>query len=136
MRTIQAELWKRITVELSEYGDLYALNQFQEMSEAERLYEDMCDKFGATLTGDQKMAFSSLMNIFDADRFAYQEMGVALGMCFAEELHKLLDDPAAAYRQACAGYIPVAERYKLDIQALKGYFKASGTDRVKVLRNQ
>ena len=100
MRSIQAEVWYRITDNLAEYDGICKKCKTKRMIEDYQHFEDMCKKFEASLTADQKESFSSLLAFVENLICNSQDEGIAIGFCIMQELQRFLADPAGAFQQA------------------------------------
>ena len=119
----QAEIWCRLCENLKQYGNLYKSCKAPILTELEQIFEDMCEKFEATLAEDQREIFVKLIKITATIKAVYEESSIALGFSLAGELRKLLAQPGDAFQQANTTYPTATELVKHDIKALESYLE-------------
>ena len=118
-RSIQAELWCRLTGDVGEYDALCEKCETPRIVEIERIYEDVCEKFEATINADQRKIFRKLTDLVFDIKYDYHEKGTALGFCLARELRTFLECPAEAMNQAVTTYTPITDQFRSAIALSK-----------------
>jgi len=127
MKNQQAEIWNRLLANLEQYGGgLYESCRGSRMAETEKIFDKMCEDFGATLSKDQQEIFYRLVDLATMLNSEYEEAGMALGFRLAGELRKLLDYPAVAFQQASTMYPTVTQSQVRDGRARSLPRKAQG----------
>lgn len=91
----------------------------------ENLYENMSNKFSATLTAAQADAFNAIVNIASMVTCEAHDRGIAEGLMLARELRSVLDNPADAMRNGSSLLNSPYEVNKNEISTLDEYFKAT-----------
>jgi len=122
-KSTQAEIWRRLHENLEQYGNFYKNCKAPMPTELEQIFEDMCEKFEATLAEDQREIFIKLIDISATINVEHKESGIAFGFSMARELRKLLAHPGDAFQQANTTYPTATELVKHDIKALESYLE-------------
>lgn len=117
----QSEFWNRLTDNLDQNCVFYEGCETPKMKELEEIYENLCEKFDATLNPAQQKAFYHLSSMEFSMRAQSQEAGIAIGINIGRELQIFITNPVNALAQASKDYPSIAEMHGRDITALESY---------------
>jgi hypothetical protein len=119
---IQGILWNFMTTDMA-YDNIYDLCTTPSLTEAEKLYDSVLEKFKSTLNDNQIDAFDGLSNIIEYYIGQCNDRSVAVGIYLAKELQAFLSDSPNALRKGhdiCNSMNKVLEN---DIQNINDYLE-------------
>jgi len=123
MENIQVELWRRITTDLRELGDIEKICMTPRLKEVEDLFEDMSERFGESLDESAKKAFDALYDIAYQNIYEHQEYGIAVGMKIASELSAFIKNPEYAFSESEAACVPIVNIFDKQIDTLEKFLQ-------------
>ncbi|MDL2287295.1 hypothetical protein LJB90_01865 [Eubacteriales bacterium OttesenSCG-928-G02] len=103
-----------------------AVQKTKRLKDEEYLFERKKEKLIASLSKDAQEAFEELFEIGASLLCTYNELNIATGICIANSLHRMMNNPFEALDALQSTYYNLEEQHKCSINKINNYLNNTG----------